>query len=190
MPVLVGFNSGSYGLNLIKEHFPEWLADTTDKVQVGKKRKHDNVHEGRRLPLPCNYQLSRTGVFPPNSGSPNRTLLSFQKLVTSRLWHTCEQVPVTARWLLVSYAVCDLNFLASGSLNRNWLFLIYQWRKVCKRNLKSDAYTFFSLNDLTLILTLQLVPLSYFFFHVLVSKRSWVAGSDQFCYTHCKLALF
>jgi len=36
VPVL-GFNCGRYDLNLIKEHFAELLADTTDKVQVGKK---------------------------------------------------------------------------------------------------------------------------------------------------------
>ena len=36
VPVL-GFNCGRYDLNLIKEHFAELLADTTAKVQVGKK---------------------------------------------------------------------------------------------------------------------------------------------------------
>ena len=35
-PVL-GFNSGSYNLNLIKEHLAELLADTTSKVKVAKK---------------------------------------------------------------------------------------------------------------------------------------------------------
>lgn len=32
----MGFNSGRNDLNLIKEHFAELLADTTDKVQVEK----------------------------------------------------------------------------------------------------------------------------------------------------------
>lgn len=32
----MGFNSGRNNLNLIKEHFAELLADTTDKVQVEK----------------------------------------------------------------------------------------------------------------------------------------------------------
>ena len=36
VPVL-GFNCGRYDLNLNKEHFAELLADTTPKVQVGKK---------------------------------------------------------------------------------------------------------------------------------------------------------
>lgn len=67
---------------------------------------------------------------------------------------------------------------------------IYQWRKEYKRNLKCDAYSLFPVNDLTLVLVLELVPLSYLFFHVLVSKRSWIAGSHQFCYKHCELALF
>ena len=35
VPVL-GFNSGRYDLNLIREHFAELLADTTDKVKVAK----------------------------------------------------------------------------------------------------------------------------------------------------------
>ena len=35
VPVL-GFNSGRYDLNLIREHFVELLADTTDKVKVAK----------------------------------------------------------------------------------------------------------------------------------------------------------
>ena len=35
MPVL-GFNSGRYDLNLIKEHFAERLSDTTGKVRVAK----------------------------------------------------------------------------------------------------------------------------------------------------------
>lgn len=35
--LVLGFNRGRYDLNLIKEHFVETLADTTDKVQVGKK---------------------------------------------------------------------------------------------------------------------------------------------------------
>ena len=33
----LGFNSGRYDLNLIKEHFAELLADTTNKVFVAKK---------------------------------------------------------------------------------------------------------------------------------------------------------
>ena len=37
VPVL-GFNSGRYDLNLIKEHFAELLVDTTKKVFVAKKR--------------------------------------------------------------------------------------------------------------------------------------------------------
>ena len=37
VPVL-GFNCGRYDLNLIKEHFAELLADTTNRVQVAKKR--------------------------------------------------------------------------------------------------------------------------------------------------------
>ena len=36
VPVL-GFNSGSYDLNLIKEYLAEILADTTSKVKVAKK---------------------------------------------------------------------------------------------------------------------------------------------------------
>ena len=36
VPVL-GFNCGHYDLNLIKEHFAELLANTTNKVQVAKK---------------------------------------------------------------------------------------------------------------------------------------------------------
>ena len=35
VPIL-GFNSGRYDLNLIKEHFAELLADTTGKVQIGR----------------------------------------------------------------------------------------------------------------------------------------------------------
>ena len=35
VPVL-GFNSGRYDLNLIREHFAERLADTTGKVRVAK----------------------------------------------------------------------------------------------------------------------------------------------------------
>ena len=34
---VLGFNSGRYDLNLIKEHFAELLADTTNKVFVAKK---------------------------------------------------------------------------------------------------------------------------------------------------------
>ena len=34
---VVGFNSGSYHLNLIKNHFAGRLADTTSKVRVAKK---------------------------------------------------------------------------------------------------------------------------------------------------------
>jgi len=34
---VVGFNSGSYDLNLIKNHFAGLLADTTSKVRVAKK---------------------------------------------------------------------------------------------------------------------------------------------------------
>ena len=33
---VVGFNSGSYDLNLIKNHFADGLADTTGKVRVAK----------------------------------------------------------------------------------------------------------------------------------------------------------
>ena len=36
---LLGFNCGQYDLNLIKKHFAELLADTTAKVQVGKKAR-------------------------------------------------------------------------------------------------------------------------------------------------------
>jgi len=34
---VVGFNSGSYDLNLIKNHFAGRFADTTNKVRVAKK---------------------------------------------------------------------------------------------------------------------------------------------------------
>ena len=34
---VIGFNPGSYDLNLIKEHFTELLADTNSKVRVAKK---------------------------------------------------------------------------------------------------------------------------------------------------------
>ena len=47
----LGFNCGHCDFNLIKEHFAELLADTTAKVQVGKKREHDNVHEDEQFPL-------------------------------------------------------------------------------------------------------------------------------------------
>lgn len=35
--LVLGLNRGRYDLNLIKEYVVETLADTTDKVQVGKK---------------------------------------------------------------------------------------------------------------------------------------------------------
>ena len=43
VPVL-GFNSGKYDLNLIRKHFAELVADTTDKVKVAKKWKQNYVH--------------------------------------------------------------------------------------------------------------------------------------------------
>ena len=48
VPVL-GFNSGRYDLNLIKEHFAELLAATTKKGVCGKKSKHDNVYQDRKI---------------------------------------------------------------------------------------------------------------------------------------------
>ena len=36
MPVK-DFNCGHYNFNLIKEHFKELLANTTSKIQIGKK---------------------------------------------------------------------------------------------------------------------------------------------------------
>ena len=45
--LVLGLNRGRYDLNLIKEYVVETLADTTDKVQVGKKGEYDIVHERR-----------------------------------------------------------------------------------------------------------------------------------------------
>jgi len=49
---VVGFNSGRYGLNLIKNHLAERLAETTNKVRVAKKREQNDVlaHLGLRFP--------------------------------------------------------------------------------------------------------------------------------------------
>lgn len=49
VPVL-GFSSGRYDLNLIKEHFAEPLADD-HQGQSGEKGEHDHVHYNSRLPL-------------------------------------------------------------------------------------------------------------------------------------------
>ena len=51
VPVL-GFNCRRYDLKLIKEHFAKLLADTTAKVQVGKKAN-------RRILIPGHHQLPR-----------------------------------------------------------------------------------------------------------------------------------
>ena len=45
------FNCGRYDLNLIKEHFAELLADTTNRVKVAKKSEHYDVYEDRPFPL-------------------------------------------------------------------------------------------------------------------------------------------
>ena len=78
---------------------------------------------------------------------------------------------------------------------------IYQWRKEYKRNLKYVAYTFSPLNDLTLIFigalacANQLKCKTFLHFPATQDRSELqasdrVSGNDQFCCTHCKLALF
>ena len=59
VPVL-GFNSGRYDLNLIREQFAERLADTTQKVIVAKSANKTDVHPDEQLPLCRHHELPRT----------------------------------------------------------------------------------------------------------------------------------
>ena len=54
---VVGFNSGDYDMNLIKTHFAEELADTTQNVRVAKKGNKTIfiVTDGFRFPDIMNY---------------------------------------------------------------------------------------------------------------------------------------
>ena len=55
---VVGFKSGAYDLNLIREHFAEQLAGTTAKIS-DEKRQEDHVSAHKGLPFPRHYQLPR-----------------------------------------------------------------------------------------------------------------------------------
>jgi len=57
----LGFNSGRYDLNLIKNHFAGRLAKTSPKVRVAKKREQKHVLSHLGIPFPRYHQLPWAG---------------------------------------------------------------------------------------------------------------------------------
>ena len=54
----LGFNSGSYDLNLIGNYFAEQLAGTTNKVRVAKMGRKNNVPADGQAAVPGHNKLS------------------------------------------------------------------------------------------------------------------------------------